>query len=180
MDTLLDTHMHIWDPAVLELPWLAGVPELNREFTLAEFRAEAEQLSITNAIYMEVAAAVTSFGAELETVRVTMDSDPFLAGAVVGGRPGSPEFASWLDVLAEDPRIHGVREVLHTAVKPAKRCLEEDFIAGIQLLGERGYTFDACMRAGELQDIARLANACPDTTIVLDHFGKPACRGRPK
>ena len=174
MDPLYDTHVHVWDPGVLDLPWLKGSPAFDRIFSWQEYLRDAQSLGITEAIYMEVDAKETSFDAELAVVKDLLNTPgTILRGAVMGGRPGSPDFASWLDVLAGDPRIRGVRETLHTPSRPAGRCLDPAYINGVRLMGERGFTFDACMRVGELADAASLAAACPDTTIVLDHLGNP-------
>src|SRR5205085_1325444 len=50
-------------------------------------------------------------------------------------------------------------------------CLDKKFIRGVRLLGERGLSFDLCLRPGELLDGARLIGACPDTRFILDHCG---------
>jgi predicted TIM-barrel fold metal-dependent hydrolase len=49
--------------------------------------------------------------------------------------------------------------------------LDEKFIRSVRLLGERGMSFDLCMRSGELLDGAKLIDACPDTRFILDHCG---------
>jgi L-fuconolactonase len=63
--------------------------------------------------------------------------------------------------------------VLHGPSTPAGYCLQKPFIAGIQLLGRLGLSFDICIRAAELPDAARLVDACPGTFFVLDHCGNP-------
>ncbi|MEY4087846.1 MAG: hypothetical protein RJB55_117, partial [Verrucomicrobiota bacterium] len=35
---IVDTHVHLWDPARLRYPWLGGVPRLNRRNSIEEFR----------------------------------------------------------------------------------------------------------------------------------------------
>jgi predicted TIM-barrel fold metal-dependent hydrolase len=47
------------------------------------------------------------------------------------------------------------------------------FRRGVQLLGELGYTFDSWHYHFQNQAFADLAEAAPETTIVLDHFGTP-------
>ena len=49
-----------------------------------------------------------------------------------------------------------------------------DLLAGVRLLGDHALPFDACVRARQLGELAGLADACPSTTIILDHLGKPA------
>jgi L-fuconolactonase len=52
------------------------------------------------------------------------------------------------------------------------------FRGGVGLLGEAGLPFDACVRRHQLPELTRLATACPRTTIVLDHLGKPQAADR--
>jgi L-fuconolactonase len=37
MPSILDCHVHLWDPRRLAYPWLADAPELNRPFTADDF-----------------------------------------------------------------------------------------------------------------------------------------------
>ena len=44
----------------------------------------------------------------------------------------------------------------------------------MQLLAERNLTFDLCVSHEQLPAVAALVEACPGTSFVLDHLGKPA------
>lgn len=180
MDAIFDTHLHVWDPTILNLEWLDDAPEFNRAFSIQEYLREAEPLGIAEIIYMEVDAHESCFQTELDCVHSLLeDSGSRIQGAVMGGRLDAPDFSDWLDVLLSDPRVYGVREVLHTPQRPAGHCLQPAFLDGVRLLGARGLVFDACVRVGELTDVAALAKACPNTTIVLDHLGNPPIQDGP-
>lgn len=47
------------------------------------------------------------------------------------------------------------------------------FIKGVQTLGRLGLSFDSWVVFTQLSDIAKLAQAAPDTAIILDHAGTP-------
>ena len=49
----------------------------------------------------------------------------------------------------------------------------EDFRTGVRALGRLGYTYDTWHFYHQQRDYLELARACPDTTMVLDHFGTP-------
>ncbi|MCK4897150.1 MAG: amidohydrolase family protein, partial [Anaerolineales bacterium] len=51
--------------------------------------------------------------------------------------------------------------------------LDEAFQAGVQRLGQRGYTYESWHYHFQLRDFYVLAKAAPETTIILDHFGIP-------
>jgi predicted TIM-barrel fold metal-dependent hydrolase len=94
-----------------------------------------------------------------------------MVAAVISGRPASDGFARYLDQFAGLGCIKGVRQVLHVESTPAGTCLDPKFVRGIRLLGERGLSFDLCMRPEELLDAVRLIDACPGTRFILDHCG---------
>lgn len=47
------------------------------------------------------------------------------------------------------------------------------FRRGVQRLGARGLTYDCWLYHHQLEEYRDLAAACPDTTMILDHFGTP-------
>ena len=53
---LIDSHVHIWDPTVLEYSWLDG--ELDRPYLPAEYQAAAP--AVTGFIFVEAGAAGTT------------------------------------------------------------------------------------------------------------------------
>ncbi len=50
---------------------------------------------------------------------------------------------------------------------------EEDFRIGVKTLGRMGYTYDTWHFFHQNRDFLALAQAVPDTTMILDHFGSP-------
>src|SRR5204863_835435 len=89
----------------------------------------------------------------------------------ISGRPASDDFARYLNRFKGNTYIKGIRQVLHSEATPAGFCLAAGFVRGIRLLGERGLSFDLCMRSTELRDGIKLTEACPNTKFILDHCG---------
>jgi L-fuconolactonase len=75
-----------------------------------------------------------------------------------------------VDALARRPLVKGVRRVLHGESR------FDDFAPPIARAGELGLVFDACVSQEQLPRLTQLVQACPETTIVLDHLGKPHSR----
>jgi predicted TIM-barrel fold metal-dependent hydrolase len=79
--------------------------------------------------------------------------------------------------------FRGIRDALSRAEHPealmipggAPEGLYKDsgFREGVRLLGRRGLTYDTWHYHYQNVELAELARACPDTTMVLDHFGTP-------
>ena len=93
---------------------------------------------------------------------------------IIGWVPlASPAEAARLLDSWEDRPIVGVRHLIHREDDP-DWVLRKDVSAGLELLVERGLTFDVCAESLEL--LARvpvLAERHPDLRLVIDHLAKP-------
>jgi predicted TIM-barrel fold metal-dependent hydrolase len=56
---------------------------------------------------------------------------------------------------------------------PADLYENPKFREGVKVLGRKGYTFDTWHYHYQNKAFADLARACPDTQMILDHFGTP-------
>jgi predicted TIM-barrel fold metal-dependent hydrolase len=61
----------------------------------------------------------------------------------------------------------------HRTNPPEGMLLRSDFRAGFAHLGPRHLTFEAWCYFHQIPEVADLARAFPDTTLILDHFGGP-------
>jgi L-fuconolactonase len=173
---LVDSHVHFWDGARLPYPWLAGVPEIAGPHTLDELASEAGARAPREIVFVE--SAVASERA-LDEVRWV---ESFVGAPVIGAivaqvavdRGAETEAA--LAALAAEPLVRGVRHNLQDD-PDAEHCLRPEFVRGVRQIGARGWTFELCVRNAQLRACAALARACPETTFVLDHAGKPDIRG---
>jgi predicted TIM-barrel fold metal-dependent hydrolase len=169
---IVDTHQHLWDLNEFTLPWIKKGDPLAKNYLLADYLSEAAGLNVVQTVYMEVDVDPAQQTAEAEhAVGLCKRADSPMTAAVISGRPASEGFAKYLDPFKHSAYVKGVRQVLHVEATPPGYCLDEKFVAGIRLLGERGLSFDLCMRSKELPDAARLIDACPDTRFILDHCG---------
>lgn len=84
-------------------------------------------------------------------------------------------------VRAGGDRFRGIRHITawdasipNSAGKAIPHLMtERAFQAGVATLGRMGLTFDAWLYHPQLDELAQLARACPDTRIVLNHVGTP-------
>jgi L-fuconolactonase len=168
---IVDTHQHLWDLAKFKLPWLGGAPEvLKHTYHLNEYREATRGLNVKT-VYMEVYVAQDQLVTEAEHVIELSRAGNPMVGAVIGSRPESGEFAAYVDRFKNVPQVKGMRRVLHEAETPAGYCLKPEFVKNVHLLGERGLSFDLCMRPTELLDAAKLTELCPNTRFIVDHCG---------
>ncbi len=169
---IVDTHHHLWDLTKFRLPWTDNVPKLARSFVMPDYLKATEGLGIAKTVYMEVDVEPTQQVAEAEyVIDICQRGDSPMRAVVISGRPASEGFKDYITRFKGNPYIKGVRQVLHPPGTPRGLCLDKQFIRSVQLLGELGLSYDLCMRNNELEDGAKLIDACPDTRFILDHCG---------
>ena len=114
MIPLVDTHQHLWDLNVLELPWLDDVPELASEHIMCTYAAASENFEVARTVYMEVDVSIDQVETETNYVFGLCDADDNpMVGATLRARPGESGFAECVDRLADDQRAKGFRQVIH-------------------------------------------------------------------
>ncbi len=178
MQELLDSHVPVWDLNRLRPTWLDDVSHLDRTFPTDEYLDALPMVDHLRAIYLEIDLPAVERHAEFQIVQELLhDPETPFVGAILPGDPVESDFTTWLAEVKREPMVRGLRRVLHTPDQPRGRCLEPAFIEGIRILGEHDLHFEICTRSEELADLATLARAAPDTTLVLDHLGNPPLDG---
>ena len=169
---IIDTHQHLWDRSLLNLPWLKSAPDvLRHDYRTADYLKAYEGLNV-KAIYMEVDVAPSDHVKEADwIVALCREGGTPTMAATIGGRPAAADFESYVQRYAGTGYIKGLRQVLHGDSTPAGFCLSPEFVRGVQTLGRHRLNFEMTMRPTELQDAAKLVKQCPDTRFVLDHCG---------
>lgn len=167
---VIDAHVHFWDPRHLSYPWLAEAPALNRPRVPEDLLAALPEP--VEAIFVEAGAAAHDADEETERVRRAARRHPWIRGAVAHIPLERPDLAQRaISRHSADPFVVGVRRNLQD--EAAGFTADAHFRVGVQALGEAGLPFDACVRDHQLPELAELAAVCPQTTIILDHVGKP-------
>jgi predicted TIM-barrel fold metal-dependent hydrolase len=169
---IVDSHVHLWDPRALRMPWLDGDPVLEKPFGPAEFDQASSGLNVEAIVYVQV-DAMPAYG--LLEARWAAARNP---AAIVAWAPleDGPVARSYLDALVQiDPRVKGVRRLIQSEPDP-------DFplrlIDGLRMLPEYGLSFDICIRHEQLARSIDMVRSCPETQFVLDHMGKPGIKAR--
>lgn len=167
---VMDSHLHLWDPAVLTYDWLEG--PLDGAF--GDIEINEEQLTGVEEEAAIFVQADPVEGQAIEEVR-WVESIALASGvvAIVAGArlDRGAETIAHLDALGAFERVIGVRHLLQG--EPDGFAGTAAFLDGARAVASRGLTFDACVRSHQLADVTALAAAVPDLPIVLDHLGKP-------
>jgi L-fuconolactonase len=174
---IVDAHVHLWDVGQFPRPWLTALPELNRSLDLGVYQDQTSELSISGMVYVETDVAPQYALLEARWAISLAEADGRLAG-IVAAAPvhDGPRSRTYLEALAAlGPLVKGVRRNLQDEPDP-DFCLRPDFVEGVRLLQSYGYSFDICIRHGQLPAVTELVRLCPGVAFVLDHLGKPAIR----
>lgn len=171
--TIVDSHLHIWNRDRLHYDWLDGIPALDRNFGFDELDEALSGVAERPGRYVFVEADCRSDEslAEVDWVSEVAGERP-IAGIVAAADVELGDGLSrQLERLAERPLVVGVRRLLQS--EPRGYGLQPSFLRGASLLSAAGLTFDAGVTQSILDDVADIADAVPDLTMVLNHFGKP-------
>lgn len=174
---IVDTHLHIWDLRRLRYPWLAGVPRLNRNHLIEDYRQACGGVPVAKMVFLQCECEPAQFQEEVEWVTEVAKVDPRICGIVAwapleNGDVAEPALAR----LAANPLVKGIRRIIQ--FEPDREfCLRPDFVRGVQLLPRRGLSFDLCINHLQLANTIKLVRQCPEVRFILDHIGKPDIKG---
>ncbi|MEO5534600.1 MAG: amidohydrolase family protein [Pseudolysinimonas sp.] len=161
---LIDSHVHIWDPTVLEYSWLEG--ELDRPYLPAEYQAEAP--ATTGVIFVEAGPT----GKADEVAWAESLGWPELLGVVAhASLERGSAVVSELAALRDAGRTVGIRRLLQD--EPLSFFEDPGLLEGLRALASTGLPFDACIRHHQLSALTALLENVPELPVVLDHLAKP-------
>ena len=167
---VVDSHVHVWDPAVLDYAWLGGAPALNKPFLPRDL--PHTPLNTRAAVFVQADCRDDQALKEVDWVAGLLTDWPQLAG-IVAFAPISrgDAVAQDLGQLLERPLVRGVRQLFQD--RDDSFMLHPATLAGARQVAGAGLVFDACVRARQLGALAEFARSVPGLEIVLDHMGKP-------
>jgi predicted TIM-barrel fold metal-dependent hydrolase len=99
-----------------------------------------------------------------------------IVAAISSCRPESKDFPAQLEKLAANPKVKGLRRILHTS--PDELSQAPVFTENLQRLAAHRLSFDLCVLARQLPLALRIARACPEVQFILDHCGVPGVKDR--
>jgi L-fuconolactonase len=174
--SVVDAHVHFWDPDRMRYPWLDGQPELRRVFRPDDIRSGAVQIEAV--IVVEADRLPSQSLTEVEwAVSLSSPSRP-VVGVVAAAELDSPTLDVHLQRLTSRPEVKGIRHLLQDTAPGF--CLDSAFVDGVASLAPWDLVFDLCVREQQLAEATALVARCPGVTFVLDHLGKPAVRSVPE
>src|SRR5262245_35179464 len=172
---VIDAHQHVWDPELVDYPFLRPVPALYRRFDQSEIEPELDAAGIDGTVLVQ---SMDSF-ADTEHMFRVADRWPRVAG-VVGWVPldRAAEAAEAIDRFAGLGHLAGVRHLI-SEDPDLDWLVRAEVQDGLALLAERGLAFDVvAVLPRHLEHVPRLAERHPTLRMVIDHLAKPPIASR--
>jgi len=169
---ITDSHVHFWDPALLEYSWLRnspiGSPHLPVDYWQATSGFKVEKL-----VFVEAACRRDQAREEVAWVEKLARPEPRIAGIVAfAPMDDAKALASAREDFAQRPLVKGIRHLVQSE-KEVEYCLRPAFVAGVSQLAGSGLVFDVGARDEQLPAVAKLVEQCPRVSFVLNHLGGP-------
>ena len=169
---IVDTHIHLWNPKVLQYPWLKEIPFLNRSFILDDYQQACGAINVEAMVFVQCDAHPKDGLTETAWVTSLAKSEPRIKGIVAWAPLEEGEVArSVVAKLAENPLVKGIRRIIQS--ESIEFCVQPGFIQGVQMLEEFGLNFDICIYHPQLANTIQFVKQCPNVQFILDHIGKP-------
>ncbi len=185
MQTIIDSHFHIWRRA--DLPWLLGpmVPRIfgpyepiRRDYPIGEFLADSDGSGVEKAVYVQTNWARDRYEDEVAWVQRTADETGWPHAIVGYADMSADDVQPQLDRLKKYPLLRGVRMQLHWHETPqyrfatdARQVVDPNVRRNVGRLAGYGLSFDLQLFPGQMQDGAELVGENPGTEFILTHAG---------
>lgn len=168
---IIDSHMHLWNPALLTYAWLESEPPLNRPFLPADFRTAVTNLEVESAVFVQADCLPEQGIDEVKWVSKIAGDVPVSGIVAFAPLEQGNAVRPTLEALKQYPLVKGIRRLIQS--EGAGFATRHDFFEGVQALADYDFSFDLCIRHHQLADVIELVSRCPNVNFVLDHVGKP-------
>jgi predicted TIM-barrel fold metal-dependent hydrolase len=187
---VIDPHIHLWDLAGGHYPWLApnggvgflpSLEQLQRNYLPEDYLRDAAGQGIVATVHVEALWNAAESPVEETRWLESIDKPNGVAARYVAGTTfGEPGSAAILEEQAGFARVAGVRQVISWHPDPAKTMRPEPGITRTQgwresarRAADLGLVVDVLMFPWQADEVAEVAKAIPELTIVVDHAASP-------
>lgn len=170
----IDAHQHFWKFVGNESDYVWMTDEysmLGRDFDPDDLRPllVAAGFSGTIAVQAREMAKETSYLLELSA------RHPFILGVVGWLDLCAPDIGAFLDRIADNDKLKGLRMLIHDRADP-DFAVSPEHVRGVALLERHGLTYDLLLKPQNLPAATSLADRLPHQMFVVDHIAKPDIR----
>lgn len=190
---LIDAHQHFWDLERNYLPWLCDEPmipfrygdyrAIRRNYLPEDYRRDTANFRIAGTVYVEAEWDPRTPVEETRWIHELADKEGLPTVMVAQARLNQPDVGEVLAAHCDFPRVRGIRHK-PTAARSAAEVVpgvpgsmgDPAWRRGFALLAEHRLSFDLQTPWWHFDEAAELAEAYPETHIIINHTGLPADR----
>lgn len=167
---MIDAHQHFWKFDPVRDSWIDdSMQVLRRDFLPEDLHPLMTANDVAGCVAVQADQSLNETNFLLEEAK----ANTFVRGVVGWVDLMSRDLAGTLDIFTTFSKLKGFRHILQA--EPTGFMLQPAFVSGLQLLSERGYTYDLLVYEQQLEEAIQLISQVPDDLpIVVDHLAKPA------
>jgi L-fuconolactonase len=165
----IDAHQHFWRYSPTGYEWIDdSMTALRRDFLPEHLKPELESNGFHGSVVVQTRQTLDETHWLLELAEWAS----WILGVVGWVDLRSPDVRSQLKILAQNPKLVGVRHIVQS--EPDDRfLLQSDFLRGISVLEEFDLAYDILIYTQHLPVAAEFVERFPRQRFVLDHLAKP-------
>lgn len=169
----IDSHQHFWQYHPVKDAWITEeMKTIQRDFMPHDLLPLLQESKMDGC----VAVQADQSEAESEFLLKLAAENEFIKGVV-----------GWIDLRADNleeklqyykrfEKMKGFRHIVQA--EPDGFLINEQFIKGVALLGQYGYSYDILIYNVQLEEAIHFAAKLPGQRLVLDHCAKPGIKNR--
>jgi len=187
---VIDAHMHLWDLAN-DYQWLnqtlpdfeqliGNYERIQHNFLPKDYQRMVHGHNVVKTIHLQAFGFPDNPVAETRWLQQQADHYGFPQGIVAFANLADPQIATILEQHAKFPNVRGIRMPLNYHETPFRRMADRDdylrdyqWQKGFALLSQYDLSFDVQIYDHQLEDVATLAKAFPNITIIIEHLAWP-------
>ena len=170
---IIDTHLHLCDYGNIRYSWIEELPALQRSFLLKDYDQACGSVAVEKMVFVQYECDPLQYKDEIDFVSSVAHEDQRLSGIVAWAPLEKGDAVkSELEALLPNTLIKGIRRIIQFE-EDIEFCLQPDFVKGVQLLSDFGWSFDICIYHPQMANTIKLVKQCPHVQFILDHIGKP-------
>ncbi|TXF87907.1 amidohydrolase family protein [Neolewinella aurantiaca] len=165
----LDSHQHFWKYELPKHDWIDDeMAAIRRNF----MPADLQPILAANGVDGCIAVQADQTLAETDFLLDIAAKHDFVKGVVGWIDLRADDLAEQLERYAGQPLLKGFRHVVQGEPDPLF-LLQPNFLRGIDLIGQKGYTYDILIFPHQLVSALELVKQFPEYKFVIDHLAKP-------
>ena len=169
----IDAHQHFWNYNDSDYVWMNGPLEvLARDFLPDNLKPLLDKTGFDGTVAVQARQMVV----ETEYLLSLSDRFPWIFGVVGWFDFTSDSLESDLDRLGANPKLSGVRELIHD-MPDADYAVSDPHVQAIAAIQRHGLTYDLLLRPQHVKTAIRLVDRFPGQPFVIDHIAKPDIEG---